>query len=432
MKPIPAVAFASALLLATVLTGPAQNPAPNHDESKVAAYTLPDPLRCEDGTPVTSAAQWTARRRPELLNMFAGQVYGRTPVVAGRPRVVLDALKTNALGGLATRKEYTVWLTGQTNGPSLELLLYLPNARRGPAPAFLAMNFKGNQAVSREADLRLTGRWLANTPDGSVTNNRATPLARGTEASRWPLTNILERGYALATVYYGDVEPDHPEGWRQGVRGALSPAGANTVFQADEWGAIAAWAWGLSRALDALERDAEVDARRVALLGHSRLGKTALWAGAQDERFAIVISNESGEGGAALARRNFGETTANLVDRFPHWFCGNFKQYAGRADALPVDQHQLLALIAPRPLYVASAAGDQWADPRGEFLAAVGADPVYALLGRPGLGVVEMPGTNQPVGQNIGYHIRAGKHDVTSYDWEQFLNFADRHLKPRP
>jgi hypothetical protein len=422
-----ATGFVVVTIGAVAQTRPA---APNYDEAKVPAYTLPDPLICADGTKVSDAKTWEKKRRPDLLRTFEEQVYGRAPRKPhGLTRYEVTSLATNALGGKATRKEVTVWLTGTPGGPSFSLLLYVPNAARQPVPAFLGLNFNGNHAVSHEPGIRLSDRWMVSERSPCIVRNRATEACRGIEAARWPVENILARGYALATVYYGDLEPDFSEGWKLGVRAALSKAGTNTVFKPDEWGAIGAWAWGLSRALDCLETDGAVDAKRVALVGHSRLGKTALWAGACDERFAIVISNESGEGGAALARRRFGERTADLNRRFPHWFCGSFKQYSEREDAQPVDQHELIALIAPRPVYVASAEEDRWADPRGEFLAAKGAEPVYRLFGKVGLGVDDQPPLNQPAGDFIRYHVRSGKHDVTDYDWEQYLHFADRHFK---
>jgi len=410
---------------------PGQNAPPNYDEAKVPPYTLPDPLVCADGTRVTSVRLWERKRRPELLRLFEQQVYGRAP---GRPagmKFEVTSLDRHALGGRATRKEIAVRFTAHRAGPSLNLLLYLPNGWKGPAPVFLGLNFNGNHAVHPDPGIRLSDRWMLAERSPCIVSNRATEACRGIEAARWPVEKILARGYALATAYYGDLEPDFPEGWKLGVRAALSPDGTNTVFPPDAWGAISAWAWGLSRALDYLQTDRAVDAQRVAVIGHSRLGKTALWAGARDRRFAIVISNNSGEGGAALARRWYGETTADLNRRFPHWFCGHFKQYSHNEAALPVDQHELIALIAPRPVYVASAEEDRWADPRGEFLAARHAEPVYRLYGRPALGVDDWPPANQPVGRFIGYHLRTGPHDVTDYDWAQYLDFADRHLAKR-
>jgi hypothetical protein len=340
-------------------------------------------------------------------------------------RFVVAEADSRALGGRATRRQVRVLLDGTESGPAFEILLYVPNGVPRPVPAFLGLNFGGNHSVHSDPGIRLASSWIGGGP--GVVDHRATEAARGTDARSWPVERILDRGYALATVYYGDLEPDHPDGWKGGVRARFGP-GAAGRFAPDDWGAIGAWAWGLRRVLDYLVTDRDVDARRVAVIGHSRLGKTALWAGASDERFALVISNDSGEGGAALARRQFGERIENITGAFPHWFCARYRDYTGREDALPVDQHLLLALVAPRPLYVASATEDLWADPRGEFLAARGAEPVYRLLGREGLGVEDLPAPDRPVGKTIGYHLRRGPHALTPYDWEQYLDYADRQM----
>ena len=342
-------------------------------------------------------------------------------------RFVVVEADAKALGGLATRRQVRVLLDGTESGPGFDLLLYAPNAAPRPVPAFLGLNFGGNHSVGPDQSIRLPKSWMREGP--GVVDHRATEAGRGTGAAAWPVERILDRGYALATAYYGDVEPDHPDGWRDGVRARIGPGTAGR-FLPDDWGAIGAWAWGLSRALDYLATDGDVDSRRVAVIGHSRLGKTALWAGAQDERFAMVVSNDSGEGGAALARRRFGETTARITSVFPHWFCFRYREYADREHELPVDQHELLALVAPRPLYVASATEDLWADPRGEFLAAKAAEPVYRLLGAEGLRIEDLPSPDRPVGATIGYHRRTGPHALTAYDWEQYLDFADRLLRP--
>lgn len=418
--------FAALFVLAALALAAQNPPEGQYDESKVPPYTLPDPLVMQDGTPVTTAAQWRERRRPELLGIFAAEVYGRTPATRITARPTVESVE-KALDGRAVRKQVTLAFGEGPDAPAMHLLIYLPSAAASPPAVFLGLNFQGNHAVHEDPGITLSTAWVAANYPG-VVDNRATEASRGSEASRWPIERILQRGYALATVYYGDLDPDYDDGFGNGVHPLFYGPGQEKPAP-DEWGAIGAWAWGLSRALDHLETDKDVDARRVAVMGHSRLGKAALWAAAQDERFAMVISNESGCGGAALSKRIFGETVGRINRTFPHWFADTFNRYNDREQDLPVDQHQLLALMAPRPLYVASAAGDLWADPKGEFLAAFHAEPVYRLLGAGGLEAAEMPPADTPVGATIRYHVRSGEHDVKPFDWEQYLGFADRHLR---
>jgi hypothetical protein len=425
MKAIMKLASLAVILFWTG-TAPAQTTRANYDESKVPDYTLPDPLATAAGKPVKDARMWRELRRPELIRSFETNIHGRSSAAPRRSFAELMSSDPNALGGRAVGKQVRVFLTGQKGGPKLDLLLYLPRAAKGRVPVFLGLNFGGNQTVNSDAGIAITGSWVAKS--AASDGNRATAKSRGSAASRWPVEHILERGYGVATAYYGDIEPDHKDGFDQSIRKRFLKPGQSRPGP-EEWGAIAAWAWGLSRAMDYLVTDRDVDARRVAVHGHSRLGKAALWAGALDTRFALVISNNSGEGGAALSRRKFGEEIRNLNTSFPHWFAANYARFNDREDALPVDMHELVALIAPRPVYVASAAEDQWADPRGEFLSAKAASPVYRLLGQEGIAADQMPAIGQPVMSRIGYHIRAGKHDVTLYDWDRFLDFADKWMR---
>ncbi|WP_277134764.1 alpha/beta hydrolase family protein [Bacteroides congonensis] len=394
----------------------------NYDESKVPVYTLPDVLTLTNGRKVTTKKEWVEKRRPELLRLFETQIYGKAPVRSKDLHFRLLNEDREALGGLATRKEVAVYLT-KDEKHYLTVLMYLPNRRKGTVPMFFGINFKGNHAIHPDEGITFPSE------ERMIAYGRKRMFPRGSAASRWPVEMLMEHGYGLATFYRGDIDPDFDDGFQNGVHPLYYKKGQTRPAE-DEWGTLAAWAWGMSCAMDYFETDKDIDAKRIAIFGHSRLGKTTLWAGAMDPRFALVISNDSGCGGAALSRRKFGETVRAVNCQFAHWFCRNFWQYNDKEDTLPVDQHELIALMAPRPVYIASAEEDRWADPKGEFLSGVYASPVYELFGLPGLPVKEMPAVNQPVlSGTIGYHIRSGKHDINLYDWTQFVKFADKHLK---
>ncbi len=401
-----------------------------YNEEDVPSYVLPDLLTTEDGRVVSDRNSWTNDRRPELLSLFQNHVYGIPPEQAINTRMERLAEDRHALEGAAVRKEIRIWFGPDANGPHLDLLVFIPTRQSQRVPAFIGLNYFGNQSVHADTGIRLSESWMRQQDACGIVDNRATEETRGVTASRWPIERIIDRGYALVTAYYGDLDPDFDDGFSNGIHPLFYEEG-KARSRGNESGAIGAWAWGLSRALDYLETDSPIDHTRVAVMGHSRLGKTALWAGALDQRFAAAISNGSGCGGAALSRRRFGETVARINTNFPHWFCRNFHQYNDREDDLPIDQHMLIALMAPRPVYVASAAEDLWADPRGEFASARLADPVYRLLGAGGMDVEAMPGLETPVTGRIGYHIRPGGHDVTLYDWDRFMDFTDVHMARR-
>ncbi|MGP7796868.1 alpha/beta hydrolase family protein [Sphingomonas sp. CLY1604] len=395
----------------------------NRDEAKVPAYTLPDPLVMADGRRVTSAAMWRQERRPELLAAFTHAIYGVSPPPPRHMRFRVTDEDRAALGGLAVRRQVRVLLDGTEQGPQIAVLLYLPAQARGRVPVFVAPNFHGNQAVNADPAIRITHNWV--TPATGIAKGSASAASRGIDAAEWPVATLLRAGYGVATYFTGDLYADERGKFAESIQPWY-----RTAFGApDRWGAIATWAWGLSRVADYLATDPHVDARRMIVIGHSRYGKAALWAGANDTRFAAVIANDSGEGGASLYRRRFGETIRVMND---YWFAPVFKTYAEREAELPVDAHELVALIAPRPVFIASASDDWWSDPRGEFLAAKCADPVYRLLGVGGLDAAAMPPPDRPVLSRIAYHLRTGPHGITDRDWASYIAFADRYLPHHP
>lgn len=393
------------LALLLTMTVSAQPAGFNYDEDKVPEFTLVDPL---DG--VESASDWPARRT-ELFRLFETQMFGKAPEM----REVTTSPGPAAfeiLDGMAVVEQPVIHLAGCR----LKLLVVRPK-QVNKAPAVLAYNFDGNHTVHPDPRIELAEGWNRTAKDHLFRE-----ADRGKKAPRWDIPLLIKEGFALVTLYYGDVDPDMDDGFTNGVHAAYPQPAAG------EWGSIATWSWALRHILTELESHPHINGKQVGVFGHSRLGKTSLWAGAVDQRFAFVISNNSGCGGAALSARQFGETVKRINTSFPHWFCGNYKQYNEDPASAPFDQHLLIALMAPRPVYIGSAEGDRWADPRGEFLSALHASPVYELLGTEGLPATNMPDVHAPIHGRIGYHIRAGKHDVQSYDWEQYISFAVNHL----
>ncbi|MCL2743824.1 MAG: acetylxylan esterase [Planctomycetaceae bacterium] len=407
---------------------------PNYDESKVPNYILPDPLTMQYGRKVTTPEQWTKERRPELLKLFEEHMFGKATLFRTGNTVFktrFEYLSSKPVyDGKGIQHQFQIVWYRDNDEHRVDVLAYVPKSEK-KVPAFIGLNFMGNHTVYTDPDIRIPIIW--DRSKGTCAPGKEND--RGLQAHRWTVPLFLERGYALVTAYYCNIEPDFNGGYRHGVRRFLYKEGEKQ--KPDEANTIATWAWGLSEMLDAIEHFQDklgIDPTKMAVNGHSRLGKTALWAGAIDQRFAMVISNDSGLGGAALIRRRFGAPVQVLPEQFPHWCCENLNSRFGKSNpdvvSLPIDAHQLIALSAPRPVYIASATEDLWADPKGEFLSAFHADPVYRLLGTNGIGgVTEMPPPDQSVGGIIRYHVRTGKHDIVEFDWKNYCDFADKYLK---
>ncbi len=392
----------------------------NYDESRIPACTLPSPLDRKDGGRIATAYEWVNRRRPEVLALYQKEVYGQIPPRPDRMWFETLSVREDALDGAAIRKEIRLHFA-MDNGKShsFVMLLYIPKNAKAPSPVFLGLNFKGNHAATDEKDVMMTGKDLS----GGIVH----PDGHASQVHRWQFRETIRRGYASATVCYHDIFPDRNDeaSWHHSIYGLFYPDKTPEEIHA-RYSAIGAWTWGLSRMLDCLEREPMIDSAKAMVHGHSRLGKTALWTGATDPRFRLVMSNDSGCGGAALFKRCIGENVEAILSSFPYWFVTPFANYIRNEAGMPFDQHWLISLIAPRPVCIASATEDLWADPKGEFLSGVHAAEVYRLFGAEGLGTDVMPQPDRPVTGEISYHLRTGKHDQTLEDWLHYWELADR------
>ncbi len=401
------------------------NDEPNYDEADVPQYALPELLVAESGDTVTHHRNWKQVRRPEILALFSTEMYGQFPdrdyTISFTEKVLTDHyLDSTAIVKEVKGKVFTA------KGEDQFIILYIYPRNREHIPVFAGLNFSGNHTIDTLSSIAIHNRWVRNSEKANISDNHASPDSRGASASRWPLSTIINRGYGLATAYYGEFDPDYDDGFNNGFHPLFAqPKNGSKAYCP---GAISMWAKGMSFIVDFLTKDTIADPSRIIAIGHSRLGKTALWAGANDTRFSAVISNNSGCGGAALSRRRFGEKVSRINTVFPHWFCERFNRYNDKENKLPMDQHMLLALMAPRPLYVASATKDQWADPHGEFLALKAASPVYEIFGYKQDFPVVLPGPDKPYQGITGYHLRSGVHDLTEFDWVMYMNWCDKWL----
>jgi len=391
-----------------------------------AQLGLPDPFVMLDGRRVSTPKQWSNERRPELKALFQHYMYGALPPKPDKMRFEVQAEYGDALGGKATVKLVRV-RCGDEGAPEINLVLFLPNGRRGRLPVFLAMNFCGNHALLSDARIPLTRGWLYDSCKGCV-GGHATEAARGSQAADWPLERILERGYALAAFCTSDIDSDRKDVSDGIYQWLARRTGNQALAEPAHRGTIAAWAWGYQRCVDYLVQDSRIDPRRIAVVGHSRNGKTALLAAALDERIALAIPHQAGCGGTAPSRGQIGESVKRINDSFPHWFNAEFKKFNEQPERTPFDQHCLVALCAPRPVLFSNAVEDQWANPNGQFEILKAADAVYRFLKADGLAAKDMPEPGRLVKSRLGYYIRPGKHSMTADDWGVFLEFADAQL----
>jgi hypothetical protein len=395
----------------------------NYDESKAGTYTLPDPLVFPDGKKVRNAREWYRKRRPRIVSLFEEFEYGKlAPAPAKLSFNVFDK-GTPALNGRAIRKQVTIYFTSDTSDHKMDLLIYLPAGAVKPVPVFFNVSFSPNSMVVDDPGVKAGFMWGR---DG-----KKVPVQRRGGFGKTDVDQFISQGIGFATVCYGDIEPDFADGIKYGIRSLYLKEG-QTYPAADEWGAISAWSWGLSRAMDYFEKDPQIDSRKIALFGVSRLGKTVLWTGARDQRFGMVIASCGGEGGAAISRRLYGETIDHMTHptRYFYQFAGNWRNFREDPSKSPVDGHMLVALMAPRPLLLQTGDTDNWSDPKGEFIAAVEGGKVYEFLGRKSLGTDKWPAAGEPLLNDLGYFMHAGGHGSLPSDYPVFIKFMKMHFEP--
>lgn len=408
-----------------IFYGP-EGASPNYDEEKVSPYELPDLFLTVAGEQVSSFDEWFSVRRPEILSVYEKSIFGTSPLQARVSFRKSGPERVDATKGIRAQL-YDLYLDDK-NALLAQFIVFTPLNAKEAVPAFLGPNVLGNQSLTDLFSLPLSISWVYPRPAlGIDATGYATVESVGVHSSRWPLDMIIKRGFAVVSFHYSDLFPDKPGGRPESIQ-PLFDVSSNRAYS---WGAVATWAWGMIKVMDCLKDIDAIDEQKVIATGHSRLGKACLWAGAQDKRFAGVIANESGEGGSAISRRKFGERVSDIVRHFPHWFNDEYRSFVDNEENMPVDSHFLISLLAPRAVYVASAEDDLWSDPKGEFAGLVGASKIWKLYGNIAdlSPYNEMPLTGKPLSEILSYHVRSGGHDITAYDWKQFLNFADKFIK---
>ena len=384
--------------------------------------------KCYDGRGVNSTYLWENVRRNEIKDYYENYVFGKRPDFNPEVTYTTIAVDTFQVKGVSIQhKEIKAKFKYRGRKLTSYYSLFLPLDVPNPI-VFVGLNFFGNSTIDTLHTLTQSKHYVMKNVGVKTKGHHVTQDSRGTKAHRWPLDVIVGNGCGLITAHYADFDPDVMNGFIDGAHGLAQ--GRFHFRERNEWGSISAWSWGLSQLQSFLESNDNTKLSKTVVIGHSRLGKASLWAGALDQRFDMVVSNNSGCAGAAQFRTMRGEDIEKITNRFPYWFARNFQSFRGKDSLLLVDQEMLLSLIAPRPLYVASASKDSWADPEGEYLSFYKAQAVYHLYDSTLTIPYRYPAPNEAIQYgNMAYHLRAGEHEILAWDWEHYVSFAKSILK---